>query len=130
MRPLHLQSSQVYSSVMKSLLSPQTSRAALYTDIALFLHECRRHQQPHCVCVCVRCYKWVISLCSLLLLFWLFPHFVSVLVKCASTNSSSISACVSIKWIQITRWFLLKVPYYAEYTLSMFCVVTPLKKHV
>lgn len=54
-RPLHLQLSHVYSSLMKSLLLPQTSCVALYRDTACSF-SMRVQAAPAitlCLCVCV-----------------------------------------------------------------------------
>lgn len=55
-RPLHLQLSHVYSSLMKSLLLPQTSCVALYRDTAcsfsMWVQAAPATTLCLCVCVC------------------------------------------------------------------------------
>ncbi len=118
-RPLHLQLSHVYSSLMKSLLLPQTSWVALYRETAcsfsVWVQAAPDTTLGECVCVCVcKCVvpqgveQFMLSNTLLLAVFSfyeifivLFRVFVSASASAASANTSLISACFWMNSIQI-----------------------------
>lgn len=104
--------SHVYSSVMKSLLLPQTSWVALYRDTAWSFSKwvqtapATKLCECECVCVCVEQFMLCIALLPAIfyryeIFIMLFCVFVSVLASPASTNTSLISTSFWINSIQI-----------------------------